>query len=58
VTALIDPASVHTGNQQRDEHLGSADFLDVERGVGNVVAADAIEIYLEIEFTATGSDPR
>lgn len=30
VTALIDPASVATGNRQRDQHITSADFLDVE----------------------------
>jgi polyisoprenoid-binding protein YceI len=29
VTAVIDGASVHTGNDQRDEHVRSADFLDV-----------------------------
>jgi hypothetical protein len=41
VTALIDPASVHTGNEQRDQHIRSADFLDVEK-------------YPQIEFTSTG----
>jgi polyisoprenoid-binding protein YceI len=40
VTALIDPASVHTGNAQRDQHIRSADFLDVEK-------------YPQIEFTST-----
>ena len=29
VTAVIDAASVHTGNDQRDQHVRSADFLDV-----------------------------
>ncbi|MGH3951025.1 MAG: YceI family protein [Pseudonocardiaceae bacterium] len=130
VTAVIDAASVHTGNEQRDRHVRSADFLDVEKyptieftstevrdfdgetftlvgeltlhgvtrtvqleteflgvaadpcgaertgfsattsisraafgvdielgfGVGNVVVADTIEIAIEIEFTAGGSD--
>ncbi|NUR27016.1 MAG: YceI family protein [Catenulispora sp.] len=41
VTALIDAASVHTGNDQRDQHIRSADFLDVER-------------YPQIEFVSTG----
>ncbi|MEV4015729.1 YceI family protein [Nonomuraea angiospora] len=40
VTALIDPASVRTGNEQRDQHIRSADFLDVEK-------------YPQIEFTST-----
>ncbi len=31
VTAEIDLASVDTGNEQRDEHLRSADFFDAER---------------------------
>jgi polyisoprenoid-binding protein YceI len=30
VTAVIDAASVNTGNEQRDGHVRSADFLDVE----------------------------
>jgi polyisoprenoid-binding protein YceI len=40
VSALIDAASVHTGNDQRDGHLRSPDFLDVAR-------------YPTIEFTST-----
>jgi polyisoprenoid-binding protein YceI len=31
VTAEIDVASVNTGNEQREEHLKSADFFDVEK---------------------------
>lgn len=42
VTALIDPASVDTGNRQRDQHIRSADFLDVEN-------------YRQIEFTSTAA---
>src|SRR5688500_14017469 len=30
-TATIDLASVDTGNETRDDHLRSAEFLDVER---------------------------
>ncbi|SDP73549.1 Polyisoprenoid-binding protein YceI [Actinopolyspora xinjiangensis] len=41
VEVSIDAASVDTGNAQRDEHLRSADFLDVTR-------------YPEIGFTSTG----
>ncbi|MQY09621.1 YceI family protein [Actinomadura macrotermitis] len=40
VTALIDPASVDTGNRQRDRHIASADFLDVAN-------------HPQIEFTST-----
>lgn len=40
VTALIDVASVHTGNDQRDQHVRSADFLDVDK-------------HPTIEFTST-----
>ena len=41
VSAVIDAASVRTGNEQRDQHVRSADFLDVEK-------------YPAIEFTSTG----
>ncbi|MGH3098064.1 MAG: YceI family protein [Streptosporangiales bacterium] len=132
VTAVIDAASLHTGNDHRDRHVRSADFLDVEQyptiefastevrdfdgdtftlvgeltlhgvsrtvqleaeflgvvtdpsgaertgfsatttisraafgvdielgfGAGNVVVADTIDITIEIEFTADGSDLR
>jgi polyisoprenoid-binding protein YceI len=132
VTAVIDAASVRTGNDQRDGHVRSADFLDVETyptmqftsaevrdfdgetftlvgeltlhgvrqtvqlagefpgvtddpsgvqrtgfsatttisraafgidielgfGAGNVVVGDSIEIAIDIEFTADGSDRR
>jgi len=40
VTAIIDTASVRTGNEQRDQHIRSADFLDVQK-------------YPTIEFTST-----
>lgn len=40
VTAVIDAASVHTGNEQRDQHVRSADFLDVAK-------------YPTVEFTST-----
>lgn len=30
VTAIIDAASINTGNDQRDDHIRSEDFLDVQ----------------------------
>lgn len=30
-TATIDPSSIDTGNEQRDNHIRSADFLEVEK---------------------------
>ena len=41
VTATIQAASVTTGNPERDTHLGSPDFLDVER-------------YPTLEYRSTG----
>lgn len=40
VTVVIDAASVHTGTDQRDQHIRSADFLNVQQ-------------YPTIEFTST-----
>jgi len=45
VTAEIDAASIDTGEPQRDAHLRSADFLDVER-------------FPTIAFRSTGVVPR
>lgn len=41
VTISIDPSSIDTNNEQRDNHLRSADFLEVER-------------YPAMTFTSTG----
>ena len=32
VTATLDPSTVTTGNEGRDQHLKSADFFDTEKG--------------------------
>jgi polyisoprenoid-binding protein YceI len=45
VTAVVDAASVRTGNEQRDQHVRSADFLDVAQ-------------YPTIEFTSIGARDR
>jgi polyisoprenoid-binding protein YceI len=41
VDAVLDAASVRTGNDQRDQHVRAGDFLDVER-------------FPAIEFASTG----
>jgi polyisoprenoid-binding protein YceI len=59
VTAEIDLASIHTGNEQRDGHIRSADFFDVEnhplmtyRSTG--LRADGDEYVLDGELTLKG----
>ena len=59
VTAEIDVASVNTGNEQRDAHIKSADFFDVEkyptatfRSTG--VQAKGHDYVLDGEFTLKG----
>ncbi|GAA1359136.1 YceI family protein [Streptomyces beijiangensis] len=44
VEAVIEAASIDTGNAMRDGHLKSADFLDVER-------------FTEITYSSTGLEP-
>ncbi|MGO9083214.1 MAG: YceI family protein [Streptosporangiaceae bacterium] len=59
VTAEIDLASINTGNEQRDGHIRSADFFEVEtyptmtyRSAG--VRADGGDFVLEGELTLKG----
>lgn len=59
VTAEIDVTSVNTGNEQRDGHIKSADFFDVEqhptatfRSTGVQTAGD--DYVLDGEFTLKG----
>jgi polyisoprenoid-binding protein YceI len=42
VTAQIDVASVNTGNEQRDGHVKSADFFDVEHYPTAVFASTSV----------------
>jgi polyisoprenoid-binding protein YceI len=59
VTASIDAASIDTGNGQRDKHIRSADFFDVEdhptwtfRSTG--VRADGDDLVVDGELTIKG----
>ena len=59
VTVVIEAASVHTGNAQRDRHLRSPDFLDVERFprivfVSRRLRTDAPRWVLEGDLTLHG----
>jgi polyisoprenoid-binding protein YceI len=59
VSAEIDVASVHSGNDQRDAHLKAADFFDVEKYptatfVSTSVTSDGEDYRLEGDFTLKG----
>ncbi|AKK28601.1 YceI family protein [Mycobacterium sp. EPa45] len=59
VSAEIDVASVHTGNEQRDAHLRAADFFDVEKYptatfVSTSVTSDGEGYQVEGDFTLKG----
>ncbi|MES9542932.1 MULTISPECIES: YceI family protein [unclassified Actinomadura] len=59
VTATIDLASVDTGNAQRDEHLRSADYLDVAKYPAMTYAStgvrpDGEDFVLDGELTLRG----
>jgi polyisoprenoid-binding protein YceI len=60
VSAEIAVDSLHTGNEQRDGHLKSADFFDVEKYptatfVSTGVRADGDNYVLDGDFTLKGS---
>ncbi|MCX2931026.1 YceI family protein [Mycobacterium sp. CVI_P3] len=59
VSAEIDVAAVNTGNEQRDAHLRSADFFDVEKHptatfTSTSVTPDGEDYTLEGDFTLKG----
>lgn len=54
VTASIDAASIDTGDAQRDEHLRSADFLDVERHPALEFASRAVRENGDGTYTVEG----
>lgn len=54
VALSIDVASVDTGNEQRDGHLRTNDFFDIERFPTMTFASTAIEALGENRFRVTG----
>ena len=54
VRVTIDAASIDTGQEDRDEHLRSADFLDVEKYPELTFASASVEAGRDDEFTVTG----
>jgi polyisoprenoid-binding protein YceI len=54
VTAVLDAASVTTGNDQRDQHIRSADFLDVEHHPTIDFTSTAVRDLQGTTFTLVG----
>ncbi len=54
IEVTIDPASINTGSDQRDTHLRSADFFDVEAYPAMTFRATGVEGDLGGEFILTG----
>jgi polyisoprenoid-binding protein YceI len=59
VTATIDATSIDTNNEQRDNHIRSADFFDVANHptwtfVSSALRADDDELFLDGELTIKG----
>jgi polyisoprenoid-binding protein YceI len=54
VEAVIDAASVHSGDAQRDEHLRSADFFEVENYPSITFRSTGVEHHGNGEFTLHG----
>jgi polyisoprenoid-binding protein YceI len=54
VEVSIDAASIHTGEEQRDAHLKSADFFDVERFPTLTFQSKGISIVRDGELSVEG----
>jgi polyisoprenoid-binding protein YceI len=54
VTATIQAASISTGQEQRDGHLKSGDFLDVEKHTTLSYRSTAVKSFDGSEFVLTG----
>ncbi|MDR3691251.1 MAG: YceI family protein [Fimbriimonas sp.] len=50
----IDIAGITTGNEQRDAHLKSADFLDVEKFPAMEFKSNSVEKISDAEYSLTG----
>jgi polyisoprenoid-binding protein YceI len=60
VTATIDATSIDTNNEQRDNHIRSADFFDVANHptwtfVSSALRSDDDELFLDGELTIKGA---
>jgi polyisoprenoid-binding protein YceI len=55
VSAVIQVASIDTGNEERDQHLRSPDFFDVKRFPAITFRSNKIEKTGDKEFLATGT---
>lgn len=54
ITVNIDPSSINTGNNDRDNHLRSADFFDVENFKTMTFKSKKMEKTDDDEFKLTG----
>ena len=54
VEATIDARTIWTGDQQRDDHLRNADFLDVENHPYITFKGDQVEILGERDYSLRG----
>ena len=54
VEATIDPASLDTADAQRDAHLRSPDFLDVEKYPSASFGSRKVEVIAEGRYRVTG----
>jgi polyisoprenoid-binding protein YceI len=54
VEVQIDPREIWTGVKERDDHLRSADFLDVDHHPQITFAGNQVEIKGEHDFAVTG----
>jgi len=54
VAVTIDARGIWTGEPERDAHLRSADFLDVERYPEITFRGDEVELVGDHDYTLTG----